>query len=468
MKSNSGEKELGRAKIRKNLFFVAVLCCFFSIYIYELLTPMLMDDMSYLSEVKQAGSVFDLISQEKTQYLGWTGRSVAHGMMRLLMYIDLHIFSGGRTIFNIVAAFAFTALSLLIYKNIQKQQKYDIHTYVFIVMLLWVFGVNFAQTVLWETGACNYLLTTTIILGFMTVYRNGVEKAIRLDKAQEIKGRLNAIGMFLFGILAGWCNENTSGACLLFVILLLVLFVRTGRKPRVWMITGVLGNVLGLFIMVLAPGNMQRAANREELHSGLLGFAARFLNITLAVREEFFILLCVLIVIVTLLKLQGKRWAELFDVMVFAFLFLAACYSLVMTVTPQNRALFGAGIFLILAIVQGYQDVREEARWVQLSKKAVIYCMLLYMFFTYLDSGASLARIYREEQERYNYLEEYAQTGAEDVEVPMLRPEFKTKYSAAYDCDVTEDWTYWTNVMMANYYGFRTLLGVERDGWKAY
>ena len=87
------------------------------------------------------------------------------------------------------------------------------------------------------------------------------------------------------------------------------------------MITGLVGNIMGLAIMVLAPGNALRAANREELHSGILGLAARFMNLTLAVRDEFFILLSVYIILVLLLRLQGKSWAELFDILVFGFLF---------------------------------------------------------------------------------------------------------------------------------------------------
>ncbi len=468
MVTGRGSEKNNTNSFEKRLFIVSVVLCFITIFIYELFTPMMMDDMTYLSQVKEAGNIADLIAQEKQQYMGWTGRSVAHMMLRLIMFADLHILGGGRMVFNIVSSFAFTGLSLLIYRNIQKQKKYDVMTYLLILLLLWIFAVSFSQTVLWETGACNYLLTTTIIMAFLTLFRTGIEKCIKSDESHEIKGRLKAVWMFVLGLLAGWCNENTSGGCLLLVILLFVLFVRTGRKPRVWMMTGLVGNVLGLAIMVLAPGNALRAANREELHSGILGMAARFMNITLALRDEFFILMCVFMVLVVLLRLQGKRWVELLDVLVFGGLFLITSYSLILTVTPQNRALFGGGIFLIIAIVQAYQDVMEEARWVQLAKKSAVYLMLFYMFFTYLDCGASLARIYREEQERYDYLEEYVKTGEEDVAVPMLRPQFVNRYTAAYDCDITEDWTNWNNMMMANYYGFKTLLGVDRDEWDKY
>ncbi len=101
---------------RKKLFIMSVILCFVTILIYEMLTPMLMDDMSYGKQVQEAGNFFELFAQEHHQYMTWTGRSVAHFMLRMLMYIDMHTL-GGRVIFNIVAAVMFTVLSILIYLN---------------------------------------------------------------------------------------------------------------------------------------------------------------------------------------------------------------------------------------------------------------------------------------------------------------------------------------------------------------
>ena len=462
--TKSTDKEL----ISRRLFEIAVALCFFTILIYEFLTPMLMDDMSYMSEVKTAGSVFDLFSQEKRQYLGWTGRSVAHIMLRLLMYLDLHLLGGGRVIFNFVSAAAFTLLSLLIYANVEKKKKHDIITYLLILTLLWIFAVSFAETILWETGACNYLLTTTIIMSFMTIFRKSMEKEVE-GKAVEGAGLIRrSVLMLLFGILAGWCNENTSGGCLVFILFLTCLYSIRRKKIRPWMLSGIAGNIIGLGIMVLAPGNAARAQNREELHSGIVGLGARFLALTDMVRSEFFILLCILIVLVVYICLQSDKKQNLLDVTAFAVLSAITVYSLVLTATPQKRAIFGAGIFLIIAVVQAFQELEAGSVSARTLRISAVFILCLYMFFTYIAEGASLARIYREEKERYEYLEEVAATGAEDAEAPMLRPQFESRYSAAYDCDITDDWTYWTNMMMANYYGFKTLLGVDRDEWTGY
>ena len=74
--------------------------------------------------------------------------------------------------------------------------------------------MSFGQTMLWICGACNYLWGSVIILGFVTLYRHFLEAPQKLRH-----GALAAGGMFLYGIAAGWCNENTSGGGLLLVLM---------------------------------------------------------------------------------------------------------------------------------------------------------------------------------------------------------------------------------------------------------
>lgn len=66
-----------------------------------------------------------------------------------------------------------------------------------------------------------------------------------------------------------------------------------------------------------------------------------------------------------------------------------------------------------------------------------------------MESGANLARIYREYHERDVYLTEQAENGVKDVTVPMLRPDFETKYSDGYNSDITASPEYWLNIAYA-------------------
>ena len=461
-------------------FRLIVLAAFVLIFIFNVLTPMMTDDLFYSKTVSEASSIRDLFAQEYTQYMTWTGRSVCHMILRFFLLTD-------KMVFNVVSSVAFVLLTLLIYWNVDHRKKYDTPVYLLVNLLIWMFGVVFRQTVLWETGACNYLWGAVLIMGFVTLYRYGLKR--ESGGGQESEGVvpkqadglkhpvLWAVFLPVLGVLAGWCNENSSGGGLLMVLLCLGFYLYEKKKGlhaiKPWMITGLLGNLAGLAIMVLAPGNAIRSqAQPEEEHSGLLGYMARFQKITLAVRENFLLLLIIGILLFIIVYYQKKSWKALWaysrNGFLWAFVFLATCYALVLTPEPQARAYFGAGVFLTVSVVQFFVDVSEKEVIFASLKTGMISVMLLVMFFTYMDSGANLARIYREYNERDVYLTQKAEEGVTDVTVPMLRPDFETKYSDGYNSDIREDPGYWVNVAYASYYGFNSVSGVPREEWSDY
>ena len=469
---------------RSRLFFrLSVFAAFILIFIFNVLTPMMTDDLFYSRTVSEASSIGNLFAQEYTQYMTWTGRSVCHMILRFFLLTD-------KMVFNVANSVVFVLLTLLIYWNVEHKRKYDTPVYLLINLLLWMFGVVFRQTVLWETGACNYLWGSAIIMSFVTLYRYGLKR--ESGSGQEAGGDVpkQAVGLkhpvlwavFLpvLGVLAGWCNENSSGGGLLMVLLCLGFYLYeqkknnagSGQLLKPWMVTGLIGQAVGLAFMVLAPGNAVRAAAREEEHSGLLGYMARFQKITLAVRENFLILLIIGLLLFIIVYYQKKSWKALWaysrNGILWSFVFLATCYALVMTAEPQARAYFGAGVFLTIAVVQFFVDVEEREAIFASLKTGMISGMLLVMFFTYMDSGANLARIYREYNERDVYLTQKAEEGVTDVTVPMLRPDFETKYSDGYNSDIQEDPGYWVNVAYASYYGFNSVSGVPREEWTDY
>ena len=244
------------------------------------------------------------------------------------------------------------------------------------------------------------------------------------------------------------------------------------KKIRLWMVTGLIGQVTGFLFMILAPGNALRAATKEEEHSGWFAYLSRFQKITLAVRNNFLILLIIGLLLFIVIRYQAESWKAVWNLsrygILWAFVFLATCYALVLTPEPMPRAYFGAVIFLTTAVNNFFVDVSAKEKIFASLKTGLIATMLLIMFFTYMDSGANLARIYREYNERDIYLTQKAQEGVTDVTVPMLRPDFETKYSDGYNSDIQEDPSYWINVAYASYYGFNTVTGVPREGWTEY
>ena len=250
------------------------------------------------------------------------------------------------------------------------KKRYDLVLYLLVQMSLWLFTVDFSQTVLWETGACNYLFCTTLVFAFLWRVRSSYRAQTGSSRGREA---LACVGLFLFGIIAGWCSENTSGACIVFVLLYLLQSLRKTHRATAKLIFAAAGSITGFLIMILAPGNRIRAAQTEasdpESYSGLAGMIARFQKVSLNMNREFFWLMAAFLVSAVILSLlalkrDGGRnrrrkvlWQSLRTSLLYFFLYGITCYALIMTQETQVRAYFGAGIFLILAVLQNLTDL---------------------------------------------------------------------------------------------------------------
>lgn len=442
---------------RKLLFIGLVAVSFLLILIYNVFTPMMTDDLTYAENVARANSFWDLIRQEKYQYKTWTGRSVSHMILRLFML-------GDKWFFNFCNSIAFVALTLFMYYNVEHKKKYDFLVYLLIHLFVWIFGVSFAQTVLWQTGACNYLWGSTIIMGYISAFRYCMKSDY--DGASQIAP---GVGLFLLGILAGWCNENTSGGCILLICIWIGFYIRKNRRVRIWMLSGAVGNLTGFLFMILAPGNASRAQYMEEEHTGLFALVSRWQKCNLAIREHFFVMISIAIVAFIFVRLQKAKWEKSKNMLVYFIVFMATCYALVLAPEPMARAYFGAGIFLTISCVQGIVNVSDMDMHLRALKLGAISILTLYFLFDYIDCGAHLMRIYRESEERFHYIEEQKEAGNMDITVPLLRPAFENKYSDAYNSDLSdEDSGYWVNVAYATYFDLDSISAVPREEWKEY
>ena len=448
--------DLKGEKGRKYLFIGLIVLSFLLILIYNALTPMMSDDLTYAENV--AGANFrDLIRKEKYQYKHWTGRSVSHMLLRLFLL-------GDKWFFNICNSLAFVVLSLFMYDNVERKKKYDTFVYLLIHLFLWIFAVSFEQTVLWETGACNYLWGSMIIMGYLTALRRCM-KADYCGNAQIAAG----VGLFLLGVLSGWCNENTSGGCILLAGIWIGLYAWKKKRVRIWMVSGLAGNLTGFLFMILAPGNAVRASYITEEHTGLMALVSRWQKCNLAVREHFFVLISIAMVVFILARLQKAAWQKSLNMLLYFFVFAATCYALVLAPEPMGRAYFGAGIFLMSSCIQGIVDVMDADLYLKAVKYGAAAVLALSFLFDYMECGAQLMRVYRESEERFHYIEEQRASGNMDITVPLLPPDFRNKYSDAYNSDLSaEDSSYWINVAYAAYFHVDSISAVPREEWDAY
>lgn len=459
-------------------FFLLLALSFLLILIFNSFTPMLSDDYTYGAQVHDANGLKDLIDQEYAQYMTWNGRSVVHLLLRITLALPAWLF-------KITNSLLFVMLTLLVYANVQKRKAYDIRLLLLITLLVWLFGVDFAQTILWQTGACNYLWGMVLILGVLTLERKefavakeaGLFRGHYLVKEKQVVSK--AVLLFAYGVIAGWCNENTSGALVLVLLAMnLYLWIRF-RRFSVPLFTGAGGAALGLMCMVCAPGNANRAQYSEENYSGLAGYLARFEKIIVVIDEYFFLLLCIyaVLLVVNLLvtreRGKGGRQGAVRAPLFWLGLALITSFALILAPSAMPRAHFGAGIFLIIGICQLSVNVVYAAGETSASfpVKAVVYSFLIVLcvrfFFVYIEDGTNLFRIYRDCSERTHYIEEQKAAGADQITVAQVHSAFYNSYSAIDTMDLQEDPAYWINVGMEQYYKVDVIRAVPYDVWAA-
>ncbi len=456
-------------KRRKYLMAFLWILFFILIFIFNICTPLISDDFDYMSQARSGNSLWDLILQEYNQYMTWNGRSVTYILYRILLCAP-------QVVLKLANSIVFMILSLLIYWNIDARKKYDCLVYLLVQLGLWIFSVQFPQTFLWESGSFTYLWGITIILGFITTVRY-----IALKK--EKSSVLTCVLIFLFGWAAGWCNENTSGGALLLLLIFAFMFKFFEHKKNKIFIPAIAGNIVGLCFLVLGPGVRSRASSIEELHSGLYGIVARIQKLTLLNEEAFLILLIIFTAtIIWSVYYHSKKGDSVKEILyalryriIFFVVYGATVYALAATAVPQIRALFGAGIFLLIACIQGIVDnlrldndgkTDSTKQMLSFLYGSVIAAMSIYLFFQIIDCGAMLIRIRRDYDERIAYIEQQIAAGETDIVVAQFHEDFDNAYTCAYEMELTDDPEYWINVQYKNFFGVNSITAIPYDEWE--
>ncbi|EOA3441928.1 DUF6056 family protein [Enterococcus sp. C53] len=158
--------------IRNNKKILVLISAYVIMVVLNFLTPLIADDIEYMYKTSSFSSI---LHDEYTQYMTWTGRSVVHIIARLFLLMP-------KTVFNLVNPLIYVLLTLLIYKMTTKDNTtFYSFKYFLINVFLWLFVPAFGQTILWETGAANYLWGGIIVVSFLFLYHRYYEKEQELS-----------------------------------------------------------------------------------------------------------------------------------------------------------------------------------------------------------------------------------------------------------------------------------------------
>ena len=447
-----GKKRLNLNK-EKIIFYMILLLGFLAIYVYNLLTPVMSDDL--LFDKSLYTSVGDIFIQEYKQYMTWNGRSVLQILLKIFSLLPLKIFW-------MCNSLCFMVLNLLIYFNVKSQKKYDYFLLILIQLCLWNFSVDFSQTVLWLSGACNYLWGMVIILAFISLY------SLLMKREEFGKKKIAVVLIILPSFLAGWGNENTSGGAILIILGLTVWYYVQKKKIEWFMISGIISTGVGFLFLLLAPGNKVRGAivKAEETYTGVEAYISRGLKVLKSIDEHLLLYLIVICILGTYFYYKKYSWKQFVEVFIFALAGLATAAVLIFTPEPMPRAYYGANIYMLIAALKMVQMIPRQEVLLYAGKIGGILAGGLFFFFVYIEEGANLVRIQREVRGREEYILQEVEKGNYNLVLPKLREQFESKYSMAHLSDISGDKENWNNELYKEIYGLTEIEVLPWDEWE--
>ncbi|WP_297965916.1 DUF6056 family protein [uncultured Anaerovibrio sp.] len=241
----------------------------------NLLFPMVADDYSYafiwdganagnlldgIGARQRITSIADIVTSQWSHYFTWGGRVPS------LFIAQFFAWQGNDGIlFDLFNTVAFAVLVLILFwlaaGKIQSPAKSKAG--LLLILLGLFFSVpSYMYTMIWLTGACVYLWTAIAECAFMLPYCLAFWQASFWAKA----GPWHSIFMLLLGIFAGWSVEPGAIITTLMIIVLLLLFYRQ-KKLRSWQLAGFIGLLIGLSLLMMAPGSLMRLKIMQELEA---------------------------------------------------------------------------------------------------------------------------------------------------------------------------------------------------------
>ena len=421
--------------------------------------------MPISEDAVRISSWHDLFASQWSHYLTWSGRTVNHTIAQFFLWM-------GKRVFNIFNALVSTLLIVEIYYAIHKGEitlDFNSKKISIIFFALWAFTPGFVSVFCWLDGACNYLWTNTIILGFLLPY---IHKYYHFE--ENVKhGYLISISMFFWGLIAGWTNENS----ICWLILVLAIFVFTHRKVlgmEKWLYAGFFGLVTGYSLLMFAPGNAVRLyaehGDSVWLTKTLLRENAEMLFAVLCMYQLLLWYFC-------LRSLFSLRQFKIDSIEVqkdieFARIacILSICMTGVMFFSPffPPRSAFAGTIFIIIASgvlinIQSHykiQLVNEGA------KRFLSNVAIFYFIMTSTVTFYHTQKINTQMQELITTTKKAANAGGQDILI--TRPFDETKRIFALmsgfhipGFELSKDENNWANVAFARYYGIKGIRMVK-------
>lgn len=416
--------------------------------ILNVLTPMVLDDYDYsfsLATGLRIESFLDIIDSMIYHYYNWGGRIFAHVLASSFLLFPM-------IIFDIANSLIFVLFGILIYRFViidEQGNSWNNEVLILIYLLLFLSIPTFGQTVLWLTGACNYLWTMVAMLAFLLPFR------IYCTTGKSI-AKMQTIPYCILAFCAGGGNEHTSAATLLCAGLISLYIFYKKRAIKRWMVSGIVSGFVGWLILILAPGNYARLESVDFEQSRLGRYLAIFKTATQYLEgSSLWLLVLVLfgIIVAYYYKIDKEIIYLVISVLLCAIL---GNYAMMAASYYPVRAYMGTQVYLIIALIMLYYHLKIQG--LELLKKGFLAFIMVKVIFQFIYAMGSIAPSYYYYLQRELMIEESIERGVYEIETIGIRG--YSPYNAFYIGDLEANPAEWGNEMFAKYH---EILSIKAD-----
>ncbi|WP_260203339.1 DUF3329 domain-containing protein [Lactiplantibacillus plantarum] len=275
---------------------------------------------------------WDLLVSIYVHTKSWNGRFVADAFIQLAMQFS-------KNIFNVINSFMFVVTGLLINMFVEKkivnvQVSFLALTYLLMALLI----PDFGHSMLWMSGACNYLWLTPIYLVFLLPFRWEA-------KDSRFKSPYFTISMVILGFLSGATNENIGPVIVIVAYTSYISDEIDNRKSyKYW---GFLSSLIGALIMLM--NNSGEALNQR-------GHPFQIFEVLKATMNyDGYLLIIIVVVSIWAYYIFKDRYTIVDNLLIVSLIaFISASLSVgALILSPQfpGRTWYGATIFGIICFL---------------------------------------------------------------------------------------------------------------------
>lgn len=440
--------------------FVAVilLSAFALLLVLNSQTPLYKDDYSYsytfaVKENKfRITTLKELIDSQVNHYKVMNGRIVPHTLAQAFLMTD-------KAVFNILNSAAFTMLVFLIYYHATKGNKNKSPALLAAAFAsLFLLTPRFGESFLWLTGACNYLWGMLLILVYL------VPLTSRFASDQPSRNTpFAAIGLFLLGFICAITGENTVAALIVMSALFTLYFLLKNKRLDLSLLFGLVGNIGGFLVLLLAPGQSVRLANNGG--SGGLGvWLSRVPQITKVFVSNLWPLLIITAVFIIVGLILKRERTGLCKTLIFLVGGLVSVYSMVISPYFPDRVWSGPIIYFSIAALSAvsYALPSHERHFEKFVALALSVCMLVPVTHAFIQAISELSVISELDKARAEQIIAAKEQGENSVTVDTIYGDGRYTCFDSFG-DLNSDSTTWPNTALAMYFDIDEVVKREEN-----